>query len=99
MTFTRGSTSNTTALGPIFNFPVTARTGNTGGFSWGGTAADISAGLQYAMTAWHISSTLFYPVTMGSAGAYVNTYYTSSTTPFTWATGDYLYIQGSYEAA
>ena len=99
ITLTIGSTSNTAGLGPIINLPITPRTGNIGLFSWFGTASDASAGTQYPMSAWPVGGSSFYPVTLGSAGAYVNSYYTSSTTPMTWATGDYLYLQGIYEAS
>ena len=99
ITFTRGSTSTTTALGPVFGLPIATRTGNIGAFSWFGTAQDVSAGSQFPMSAWPIDPTQIYPVTLGSAGAYVNSFYTSSTTPFTWATNDVLYLQGVYEAA
>ena len=99
ITFKRGSTSVTTALGPIFGLPIATRTGNLGAYSWFGSAQDVSAGQQFSMSAWPINSTLIYPVTLGSAGAYVNSFYTSSTTPFTWATDDVLYLQGIYEAA
>jgi hypothetical protein len=97
--FTRGSTSVTTALGPQFSLPITAKTGTIAAWGFTGFAQDVSTGIQYPMTAWPIGTTSFYPVTMGSAGTFVDGYYTSSTTPFTWATGDNLFIAGTYEAA
>jgi len=97
--FTRGSTSVTTALGPQFSFPITAKSGTISASGFRGLAQDASTGAQYPMSAWTIGTTSFYPVTMGSAGTFVDGFYTSSTTPMTWATGDTLFISGIYEAA
>jgi hypothetical protein len=97
--FTVGSTSNTSALGPIIGFPTTATSGNKSGFSFRGVASDASTGYNYIMSGSTIITSNFYPFVMDVAGTYPIIGYTSSTTPMTWATGDTLYMQGIYEGA
>jgi hypothetical protein len=96
--FTRGSTSNTSALGPQFGFPIAARSGTIAAYAFRGYAQDVSTGVQYPMAAWPIGTDSFYPATMGAGSAFVDSFYTASNTPFTWATGDVLYLAGFYEA-
>ena len=99
MTFTVGSTSSTAALGPIFGLPIGARTGNGAGFGFSGMGVDVSVGSRSPLRAWTISTSSFYPVLTNTTTTYGDTTYISSTTPFTWATGDLLYMTGTYEAA
>ena len=98
MAFTLGSTS-AIGFGPIFGLPISARTGNNAAFGFSGQLLDTSAGLRIPLKAWSISTSSFYPVLSNNTTTYGDTYYISSTTPITWATGDVLYMTGTYEAA
>ena len=97
--FVVGSTSNTAALGPIFNLPITPISGSRWAYGFSGFALDVSVGTQVPLRAWSVGTNNFYPVLSNTTTTYGDAYYISGTTPFTWATGDLLLMYGTYEAA
>ena len=92
--FTLGSTSSISGS-PTISLPVTAA--NTGSnstvyFDDAGTAGLMGFTVMTSTTA----MTVYY---VGAATAYTQFFALSSTLPFTWATGDVISFQISYEAA
>jgi hypothetical protein len=84
--FTLGSTS--VMATPTFTLPATAFA--TRSFTFAAGAFDTSASDHYGLSALNTTTTVFFR--NGSTAL-------SSTVPFTWATGDELYVSGTYEAA
>ena len=84
---TVGSTTSISGS-PTITLPVTAIAARAASFPGG--AYDLSATTNYELGAFHTTTT----VSFRSAGAAL-----SSTVPFTWATGDEVYVSGTYEAA
>lgn len=85
---TLGSTSAITGA-PTFTLPVTAVAARA--FSFAASAYDSSAGNpHFGLDAMNTTTTVFFR--QGNTSL-------SSTVPFTWATGDELYVSGTYEAA
>jgi hypothetical protein len=82
---------------PFFNFPVAAQNVNAGnGFNV--ILIDISASVSYTGTTIG-SSNLIRPMVNLSSGTYTSATQISTTVPMTWASGDTIFIQGTYEAA
>lgn len=94
--FTFGSTSGMGST--LFSLPVTAASYISAAKSMIGTATfhDTSTGFQYVGFSRLDTTTTARGVTFSSSAGTTNI---SSTVPFTWATGDTLVIQGTYEAA
>jgi hypothetical protein len=89
---TAGSTTTFGTNGWTLTLPTSPNTGVRWAFA--GIAQDSSTGSIYAMTAGGTSST----IGVYNAAASPLTGVTN-TAPFTWATGDTLDVQGTYEAA
>jgi hypothetical protein len=91
-TLTFGSTT-TISSSPNFTLPVAPTTSN----SFSVALLDSGTGWfpAFAITS---SSTCFLDL-MTASGTYVGTGAFSSTAPFTWATGDKIVVNGSYEVA
>lgn len=99
--FVLGSTS-AVASGPTFSLPVTAT-------SYSGTATlqqiggmrvfDTSGSASVIGAAYFSTTTTAVLQAWLASGTYVSQSTINSTTPFTWATGDEVYITGCYEAA
>lgn len=82
---------------PVLNFPVAAQSANAGG-SFGTTILDSSASQLYSgITA--SSSVGIRPMCQATVGSYIAQAQLATTAPMTWASGDTIFIQGSYEAA
>lgn len=93
--FVFGSTSAAAADSPRLTLPVTATA--AGVFMGRGACVDSSAGsTHYAVEAMNVSTTTVALYRLGSEGVYTAM---STSTPFTWATGDSLKTWGIYEAA
>lgn len=95
-TFGSGSAVST-AIG--FSLPVTAVA--TGGLTGvlQAMAYDSSPGTWYDMTMRFSTSAVVNVVALSTAGSYLTQASTSSSVPFTWATGDIVRISFLYEAA
>ena len=82
---------------PVFNFPVAAQNTNAGA-GFGIIYNDASTGQDFiglTMT----NSSKIRPLAMLASGTYVERAQIATGVPFTWATGDTMFIQGTYEAA
>lgn len=92
MTF--GSTSAAAAAAPTITLPVSALTANFGDFTV--LFVDASPGDVYFAVG--------YQAAIGTIGCYISgtsgkATAPTTTTPFTWTTGDSIYVRGTYEAA
>ena len=82
---------------PFFNFPVAAQNANAGnGFCV--ILFDTSASVSYTGTTTG-SSSLIRPMVNLASGTYTSATQIATTIPMTWASGDTIFIQGTYEAA
>lgn len=89
--FTLGSTSSVSNLAAI-GFPVTPK--NTSNYPYGSVhLTDVSLSLHYDATHIVLSGGRIVMSGIGSSG------YVGAADPFTWDTGDYIFISGTYEAA
>lgn len=91
---TLGSTSSVTGAITI-DLPATAAATSQ---HHSGYFYDLSATTSYAMGV-VFSTTQIFPRALNSAGTYATLSGTTSTIPFTWATGDLVRVAGSYESA
>ena len=82
---------------PFFNFPVAAQNTNAGN-GFGVILFDTSAGTSYTGTTMG-SDSLIRPMVNLASGTYTSATQISTTIPMTWASGDTIFIQGTYEAA
>jgi hypothetical protein len=82
---------------PFFNFPVTAQNVNAGN-GFGVILFDTSASTYYTGTTIG-SSSLIRPMVNLASGTYTSATQIATTIPMTWASGDTIFIQGTYEAA
>ena len=95
--FTFGSTSAAASAYPTLTLPVTAKTGTFFLQNFAGGFRDDSPGVTYQGVVWTPSdATLVRIGILGSSGA---SGACTTTTPFTWATGDMIFASGTYEAA
>ena len=83
---------------PVFNFPVAAQNANAGA-GHGIIYNDASAGQDFAGITMLGSGTTIRPLAMLSSGTYVERAQIATAVPFTWASGDTMFIQGVYEAS
>lgn len=102
MRFTWGSTTSGSGSTPYFTAPVAM---NTTGFTANvvmciGTALDVGVG-SYRMFGRYASAGggSIELVAESASGTYVSEAGVTSTVPFTWATGDIMFLTGTYEAA
>lgn len=95
--FIFGSTSSFTG-NPLFSLPVTANA-NTYGGGMVATYRDVSAGADYDGFIRLAGTANGWPELKNSAGANDGRTLLTSTTPFTWATGDILDGYLTYESA
>jgi len=82
---------------PILNFPVPAQNTNAGA-GFGIIYNDVSTGQDFiglTMT----NSSKIRPLAMLASGTYVERSQIATAVPFTWATGDTMFIHGVYEAS
>ena len=100
ITFTLGSTSAVGTAG-TFSVPVTAGSGYTVAQNIIGPCHlfDTSAGTTHSGGVRLESTTTLRPFVNNAAGTFVTVAGLSSTSPFTWATGDILQFSFCYEAA
>ena len=79
---------------PSLTVPVTASTGAI--YLSNSECEDVSAGTYYATMAHRVSTTTIEVRALNSSQQYA---FIDSTFPFTWAAGDIMRVQGTYEAA
>jgi hypothetical protein len=82
---------------PIFNFPVAAQNTNAGA-GFGIIYSDVSASQDFIGLTM-MNNSKIRPLAMLASGTYVERSQIATAVPFTWASGDTMFIQGTYEAA
>lgn len=82
---------------PTLNFPVAPQNAYAGA-GFGTIISDTSSAIDYSgVTAVGTGSTIR-PMAQGTAGTYATTAQLATAVPMTWALGDTIFIQGTYEA-
>ncbi|CAB4154382.1 hypothetical protein UFOVP629_113 [uncultured Caudovirales phage] len=82
---------------PFFNLPVAAQNANAGN-GFGVVLFDTSASISYTGTTIGASN-IVRPMVDQANGTYTYAQQIATTVPFTWASGDTIFIQGTYEAS
>lgn len=96
-----GTATGACALGtgyniPILNLPVAPQNANAGA-GFGIIYNDVSTGQDFMGLTMQNNSNIR-PLAMLASGTYVERSQIATAIPFTWATGDTIFIQGTYEA-
>jgi hypothetical protein len=92
--FVLGATSAGASAAPTLTLPVTASAASH--LPLVGSFYDVSATTYYNAVAEQTSTTVASLYIPGASGVFT---VLSTTAPFTWATGDIIYLRGTYEAA
>jgi hypothetical protein len=91
---TFGSTSTYAAANPTITYPIAAAASTQANIRC--ELFDTSANDRRLGTTYPASTTTLFPCSLGTNNAII---LLTNTSPWTWATGDVILIQGTYEAA
>lgn len=97
---TFGSTSATSASSASFTLPVSIHSSSTAPWTFGQvTIKDVSAGANYYGLMETKTAADVYPLIANASSTYLQMNGLVTGVPMTWATGDLLYANGTYQAA